>query len=63
MAQTPRIAPLPVAGEVHRLAALQGQPSNPVHLIAIGDAAVIVGRLINFMALVDRRNRLGDVCS
>jgi hypothetical protein len=32
---------LPVAGEVHGRAALQGQRRNPVHLIAIRDPAVI----------------------
>jgi hypothetical protein len=33
--------PLPVAGEVHRLAALHRQSGNAAHLIAIRDAAII----------------------
>jgi len=35
--------PLPVASEVHGLAALQRQRCNAVHLIAIRDAAVSSG--------------------
>jgi hypothetical protein len=34
--------PLPVAGEVHALAALHRQRGHAVHLIAIRDAAVIL---------------------
>ena len=33
---------LPVAGEVHRLAALQCQPGYAMHLIPVRDAAVIL---------------------
>jgi hypothetical protein len=36
--------PLPIASEVHRLAALERQMDNAAHLIAIGDAAVIAGQ-------------------
>jgi hypothetical protein len=34
--------PLPVAGEVHGLVTLQGQLRNPVHLLVIRDAAVVL---------------------
>lgn len=33
--------PLPIAGEIHALAALHRQRRYAAHLIAIGDAAVI----------------------
>ena len=36
-----RLMPLPIACEIDRLGALQGQPCNPLDLIAIRDAPVI----------------------
>ena len=34
--------PLPIAGEINRLASLQCEMGNPVHLIPVGDAAIVL---------------------